>query len=75
MIIFDTTRDGGIRMSDYEITDEGFKGEFLADTTFENQEIHCETYVAAFLRNGLFDPAEYKTLGKEGCSGYTKDDF
>ena len=62
-------------MSDDEITDDGFKRAFLADTTFENQEIQCRTYVAAFLRNGLFDPEEYKTLGKEGCSDLPVEGF
>jgi len=73
MIIFDTTRDRGIRMSDYEITAESLKADFLADTSFEDQKIQCETYVATFLRNGQFDEEEYMSLGKEGCGEFPVD--
>ena len=70
MIIFDTTRDGGIRMSDHEITSESLKREFMADKTFEDQEILCQAYVDAFLRSGLFDQEEYLSLGENGCADY-----
>jgi para-nitrobenzyl esterase len=70
MMIFDTSRDGGIRMSDFEITPENFKAEFMADTSFEDQDILCETYAATFSRTGLFDREEYRNLGADGCGDY-----
>ena len=70
MIIFDTTRDGGIRMSDYEITADKLKREFMNDKTFDDQETLCNAYVETFLRSGLFDRDEYLSLGKEGCADY-----
>ena len=75
MMIFDTSRGGGIRMSDYEITDESFKAAFLADHSFENQEILCKTYVEAFMRSGLFDRNEYLNLGADGCAEYPAEPF
>lgn len=70
MIIFDTTWGDGIRMSDDEITPESLKAEFMADTSFKDQKIHCETYAATFAGTESFDKDEYLSLGEKGCKDY-----
>ena len=75
MIIFDTSRDGGIRMSEHEVTGEKLKAEFMADTSFKDQKIQCETYAATFFRSNMFDQKEYLSLGKAGCANYPPDSF
>ena len=76
MIVFDTPRDGGIRMSSEEITLASLKARLLADNSFPNREERCFAYVNLFRGSTAFDAAEYAGLGGgEGCSAYPADEF
>ena len=76
MIIFDTPRDGGIRMSAEEVTLAGLKARLLADNSFPNREERCFAYVNLFRGSAAYDAAEYAGLGGgEGCSAYPPDEF
>lgn len=73
-LILDTREDGGIRMMSEEVTATSVKQRMLADT-FDDQQLHCEAYVLAFLSNGDFDKKEYAALGRKGCGKYPPESF
>lgn len=66
MIIFDTEADGGIRMSQEEMTAESVKAEFLAED-FSDQQLQCDIYASTFKVLGNYDQSEYESLGEDGC--------
>jgi para-nitrobenzyl esterase len=72
-IIFDTSADGGIRMSSDEITLASLYAELLAETGFTTQEQHCGMYVRLFEGTPLWDETDYLNLGAEGCAAYPVD--
>ncbi len=72
-ILFDTSADGGIRMSSEEITLAGVYAELLAETGFTTQEQHCGMYVQLFEDTPLWDDDDYLNLGAEGCAAYPVD--
>ena len=75
MIVFDTPRDGGIRMSPEEVTLASLKAQLLADLTFADQAERCLTYARLFRGTAAFQPAEYASLGGgEGCAAYPADE-
>ncbi|MEX0618077.1 MAG: carboxylesterase family protein [Pseudohongiellaceae bacterium] len=67
MIILDSERDGGIRMSDEEVTLESIKADFLR-AEFSSHQNRCDTYRETFAGTTAFEPGEYATLGENGCS-------
>ncbi|MGH1470790.1 MAG: carboxylesterase family protein [Cellvibrionaceae bacterium] len=66
MIILDTDADGGIRMSEEEMTKETVKAEFLSED-FSDQKLQCDIYKSTFTVLGNFDEAEYQSLGDGSC--------
>ncbi|GAB1264339.1 carboxylesterase/lipase family protein [Aurantivibrio infirmus] len=62
MMILDTEEDGGVRMSNLEVSADSIKSEFMNDT-FSSPANKCSTYRATFLRMGNFDREEYEALG------------
>lgn len=67
LLVIDTEKDGGIRMSLYSISLREIKKQLISDNTFENQEMHCLTYREIFRETELWNENEYETLGKSGC--------
>ena len=67
LMILDSENDGGIRMSSLHLTIEDLRQRLLADTSFDNQQDHCQAY-KQLLQGESFVRSEYKTLGREGCS-------
>ena len=74
-IVFDTPRDGGIRMSTEEVTLPGLKARLLADTSLTEQRELCETYVNLFRDGPAWDEGEYLGLGEAGCGDYPAEEF
>ena len=74
-IVFDTPRDGGIRMSAEEVTLPGLKARLLADASFTEQRALCETYVNLFRDGPAWDEDEYVALGGAGCGDYPAEGF
>ena len=74
-IVFDTPRDGGIRMSAEEVTLPGLKARLLADASFADQRELCETYVNLFRDGPVWDEAEYLALGDAGCEDHPAEAF
>jgi para-nitrobenzyl esterase len=66
LMVFDTESDRGIRMVTDRITTSDLKRRFLADATFASQSEYCQAYKRLFT-GSQFDPAEYNSLGKNGC--------
>ena len=73
MIVFDTPRDGGIRMSTEEVTLASLKADLLADASLADQAERCLTYARLFRGTDAFQPAEYASLGGEGCAAHPVD--
>jgi len=73
-LILDTMQDGGIRMTDEEVTIAALKAELAADTSITDPEERCRLYVTTFRRGG-FDRAEYEQFGPDGCADYHPDTF
>lgn len=78
-IIFDTEKDGGIRMSDTLMTVERVKSRMVRDPLLADQEAYCELYAQMFLLSyqvgDYWDEDEYASLGAEGCSQYPPYEF
>ncbi len=74
-IVFDTPRDGGVRMSAEEVTLPGLKARLLADASFTEQRELCETYVSLFRDGPAWDEGEYLALGDAGCEDYPPEGF
>ena len=74
-IVFDTPRDGGIRMSSDEVTLPGLKARLLADASFDDQRELCETYLSLFRDGPAWDEAEYLALGDAGCADHPAEAF
>ena len=74
-IVFDTPRDGGIRMSSEEVTLPGLKARLLADASFTEQRELCQTYVNLFRDGPAWDAGEYLALGEAGCGDYPAEEF
>ncbi len=74
-IVFDTPRDGGVRMTSEEVTLAGMKARLLADASFDEQRELCRTYVSLFRRGAAWDEAEYLSLGHSGCGDYPPQGF
>lgn len=74
-IVFDTPRDGGVRMSTEEVTLPGLKARLLADASFTEQRELCETYVNLFRDGPAWDGGEYFALGDVGCGDYPPEGF
>ena len=66
MLILDSDKDGGIRMSAEEMTMGSIKAEFLTER-FSSQENLCNTYRETFAGTAAFDAREYASLGSGGC--------
>ncbi|MCZ6642811.1 MAG: carboxylesterase family protein, partial [Gammaproteobacteria bacterium] len=66
LLILDTGRDGGIRMSPYRITREDLRARLLTDTSFATQDRHCQMYEQLFSGDD-FVQSEYESLGESGC--------
>ena len=62
-IVFDTEEDGGIQMTDATITLAELRDELLADTSFNDKDMHCRTYVLTLLHTELFSETDYESLG------------
>jgi para-nitrobenzyl esterase len=65
-IVLDSENDGGIRMSDEEMTLESVKAEFMTEK-FSSQKSLCDVYLETFSDTPAFDAAEYAALGSGGC--------
>jgi para-nitrobenzyl esterase len=65
LLVFDTESDRGIRMSPERSTLEQIKQQFLADTSY-SQEEHCNAYQLMF-RGAAFNQQEFENLGAAGC--------
>ncbi len=67
-LILDTIDDGGIRMSDEEVTLAGVKAELAAEPGISTEE-RCRIYVRSF---GMFnlDLNEYRHFGPDGCARF-----
>ena len=63
-IIFDTPRDGGVRMDDQIMTLEKLKVQLVNDTDFNRNDTRCEIYATTF-DGDLFDMKEYQEMGCE----------
>ena len=66
LLIFDSSNDGGVRMSSLRMTQESIRTRLLADTSFADQEDHCAAYRQLFDGDD-FVRSEYRTLGHAGC--------
>jgi para-nitrobenzyl esterase len=73
-MILDTAQDGGIRMTDQEVTLAAIKNELASDPSITDPRERCRLYVTTFSRGG-FDREEYETFGPDGCADYDPDDF
>ncbi|MEH6568563.1 MAG: carboxylesterase family protein [Halioglobus sp.] len=67
LMILDSVLGDGIRMSPERISIDDLKQRLFVDTSFADQEEYCQAYKTLFLKDD-FDPAEYQSLGAEGCS-------
>jgi para-nitrobenzyl esterase len=65
LMVLDTSRDRGIRMSDELITMESLKARFLADDSFADAEARCAGYRQLFF--GAEPDAE--EMASIGCGG------
>ncbi|MFT5012696.1 MAG: para-nitrobenzyl esterase [Planctomycetaceae bacterium] len=63
LMVLDTTRDAGIRMTDELVTIVGLKAALVKDETFATLADKCTFYGRAF---GNTDDTEYQSLGCEG---------
>ncbi|MDX1492104.1 MAG: carboxylesterase family protein [Pseudohongiellaceae bacterium] len=66
MIILDSANDGGIRMSEEEVTLASIKAEFMAEQ-WSNPQNRCNIYRATFAGTSEFDSEEYNSLAEGGC--------
>ncbi len=66
LLVLDTVRDRGIRMTTDRLTLAGIKTSFLSDTSYADQAAYCAAYRMIF-RGDAFDQQEFATLGKDGC--------
>lgn len=66
MLILDSRADGGIRMSDEEVTLAGIKEDFMAEEWSDPQN-RCRAYQATFGGTPAFDRDEYTGLVEGGC--------
>lgn len=77
-MLFDTTTDGGLRMSDQEVTPGHVKRRLDEDAELP-QKVRCSFYVEMFYTSFQeahhWDEQEYNTLGPEGCEAYPPIDF
>jgi len=71
--LFDTG-DGGIRMSDEELTVAELKDRLRDDTSITDQHERCGLYAQVF-RYTNFDKSEYLNLGAGGCAAYDPASF
>ena len=62
LMVFDTTRDKGIRMTPDLMTLDIIKTRFLADNSYPDVTAKCAAYKQIFGRAG-FDQAEYESIG------------
>ncbi len=60
-LILDTASDGGIRMTDEEVTLQSIRDELLADDGFTDPAAQCAIYARTF-RGELFRQTEYEAL-------------
>ena len=74
-IVFDTQDDKGIRMVSDDLTLKDLKDRLLADTSFDNQEDYCRTYVQLFGLSPLWNQEEYENLGARGCKDFDPKQF
>jgi para-nitrobenzyl esterase len=73
-IILDTEADGGIRMTDEEVTLASIKAELAADPGITDPEERCRLYVSNVGGAG-FDQTEYDNFGPDGCTDYDPTEF
>lgn len=66
MLILDAPADGGIRMSDEEVTLAGIKEKFMAEE-WSDPRNRCRAYRATFGGTTAFDRDEYAGLIEGGC--------
>ena len=69
-IVFDTSEDGGIRMSKNIVTLLALKYRLLSETGFPTQRDYCRMYATLFAGTELWDDNEYLNLGESGCGSY-----
>jgi para-nitrobenzyl esterase len=62
MIVLDSERDGGIRMSTAEVTLDSIKAEFMREK-FSNKDDRCVTYRDTFVGTKAFDRSQYIGFG------------
>ncbi|MFT4615264.1 MAG: para-nitrobenzyl esterase [Bacteroidia bacterium] len=67
LMILDSALGDGIRMSPERISIDDLKQRLFSDTSFADQAEYCLAYKTLFL-GADFDPAEYESLGADGCS-------
>ncbi len=72
MIVLDTETDGGIRMSDQEVSFAELRTELVADGSFTDIKTKCELYAQIFGHTAWFDAVEY---GSMGCSEWSAESF
>jgi para-nitrobenzyl esterase len=69
-IVFDTSEDGGIRMSKNIVTLLAMKYRLLSETGFPSQRDYCRMYATLFAGTDLWDDNEYLNLGESGCGSF-----
>jgi hypothetical protein len=74
-IIFDTEKDGGIRMSSDTVSLLDLKARLLNDTSFKEQNQHCATYFSLFNNTPLWNDEEFRNLGSKGCGAFSHPGF
>lgn len=78
-LILDTAEDGGIRMTDEQVTAEQLKQRLAADGGFEEPEHRCAMYANMFLLSyqvtDFWNEQEFKALGDGACAAYSPYDF
>lgn len=67
-IVFDTERDGGVRMVEGQITAASLKAELAADQSFASAEERCRTWVRSFYRSPAWDESEFRALAGGSCA-------
>jgi hypothetical protein len=73
-MILDTETDGGIRMTDEEVTLASIKAELAADPAITDPEERCRLYVTSVGGTG-FDQTEYDNFGPDGCTAFDPTEF
>ncbi len=62
-LLLDTAADGGIRMMKDRVTYASLREEMLNDTSFNNKDTYCRTYITTFRDTPVYETSDLETIG------------